>query len=73
MYKSNEGTWFTWSLKLWAEGKFRSSFDYDNPPPFLIQPGLGEYRREVQLFPRSPEFIPEWLQEKLDEIDRRLR
>lgn len=72
MYRENQGTWFTWDLAIRSEGKFRSSFDYDNPPPFSIEPGFGEYRREGKLFPRSPEFTPDWLQEKFDEIDRRL-
>lgn len=72
MYKENQGTWFTWELEIWSEGKFRSSFDYDNPPPFSIEPGIGEYRREGKLFPRSFEFTPIWLQEKLEEIKRRL-
>ena len=72
MYKENQGTWFSWDLAIRSEGKFRSSFDYDNPPPFSIEPGIGEYRREGKLFPRSPEFTPDWLQEKFDEIERML-
>lgn len=73
MYKENKGTWFTWELAIRAEGEFRSVFDYDNPPPFLIEPGMGEYRREGRLFPRSLELTPDWLQGKFDEIERRLR
>lgn len=71
MYKIDQRTWFTWELTIWEEGRFGSSFDYDNHPPFLIEPGLREYRREASLFPRSPEFTPAWLREKFDEIDQR--
>ena len=30
-------------------------------------PGLGEYKTEVDWFPRDQEFIPDWLREKLEQ------
>lgn len=50
-----------------------SVFDYDNRLLFTFDPGLSDYRKERKLFPRSAEFTPGWLQEKIDETDRRLQ
>lgn len=69
MYKENEGTWFSLKLKLWNTGRYKSEFDYDNPPDFLFDPDLREYAREVKLFPRAEEFMPDWLSEKVDEAN----
>ncbi|MGW8529356.1 hypothetical protein [Nocardiopsis sp. NPDC055824] len=69
MYKENEGTWFSLKLKLWNTGRYRSVLDYDNPPDFLFDADLREYLREVKLFPRSEEFMPDWLREKVDEAN----
>ncbi|WAE74281.1 hypothetical protein OUQ99_03935 [Streptomonospora nanhaiensis] len=69
MYKENEGTWFSFKLKLWSEGTYRSEFNYEDPPKFLFGPDLNEYARDIKLFPRSEDFTPAWLQEKIDEAN----
>ncbi|WP_223838921.1 hypothetical protein [Nocardiopsis deserti] len=69
MYKPGEGTWFSFKIKLWSEGRYRTEFNYDEHPDFLFDPDLREYSREVKLFPRNADFMPDWLREKIDEAD----
>lgn len=35
MYKENRGTWFSWELVLWREGKYKSKFNYTDLPRLL--------------------------------------
>jgi hypothetical protein len=67
MYKENEGTWFSLKLKLWSEGRYRTEFNYEDPPQFLFSPDPGEHLRELRIFPRTEDFTPPWLREKIDE------
>lgn len=67
MYKEGEGSWLSWDLRLWSEGRFKSRFNYDEYPPFSFAPGVEDYLDEMRIFPRSEEFTPEWLQSGIDE------
>ncbi|MGW8439290.1 hypothetical protein ACWGKS_29475 [Nocardiopsis sp. NPDC055879] len=70
MYKQNRGTWFSWELMLWSEGRYKSKFNYTDLPPFTFGPDSDDFLEEMRIFPRSEEFIPGWLQEKIDEANR---
>lgn len=67
MYKQNEGSWFSWELRLWSEGIFKSRFNYHEYPPFSFSPGTEDYLDEMRIFPRGEEFTPDWLQSEIDE------
>lgn len=70
MYKENEGSWFSWELRLWSEGRFKSGFNYDEYPSFSFSPGSEDYLDEMRIFPRSEEFTPGWLQSEINEASR---
>ncbi|MFD3684386.1 hypothetical protein ACFWTE_06160 [Nocardiopsis sp. NPDC058631] len=69
MFRENQGTWFSFDLKLWSNGKYRSEFNYEDPPNLLFGVNLREYTRDVRIFPRTEEFTPTWLREKLEEAN----
>ncbi|WP_152486385.1 antitoxin YezG family protein [Nocardiopsis lucentensis] len=71
MYQEGKGTWFSMKYTIFRPGKFKSEFNYDNPPEFLFSPSNDNYAQELKHFPRGEEHIPEWLREKLREADGR--
>lgn len=70
MYRENEGTWFSWKLDLSSEGKFKSNFNYDTYPPFSFSPSLEDYHEDMEMYPRSEEFTPDWFQEGLNQDEQ---
>lgn len=57
----DRGAWFTMTLDIDAAGEFSASFDYDNKPQFDFEVSEESIRDDLQVFPRSPEFYPEWI------------
>jgi hypothetical protein len=63
------GAWFKAQVKLFADGRVESNFDYDNPPDFGVMPILAEdLDAELTNWPRNPENIPAWFREKMAEL-----
>lgn len=66
MYREGVGTWFSMSMHIIQPGRFKVHFNYDEEPGgYMLPPDPREFIEDLKLFPRSPENIPMWLQEKL--------
>ena len=53
-----------------CEPNLGNSYFFETSDGLDIRPGdpdLGEYKTEVDWFPRDQEFIPDWLREKLEQ------
>lgn len=69
MYRRNEGTWFGMRFMMdppdayWVA--YNRAFDplWDPPPP------AGEWRRDLAVFPRAENALPEWLRARLTAPD----
>jgi Immunity protein YezG-like len=56
-----KGAWYGAVFTVDRAGKFDVTFDYDTKPAF---PGGIEdesYLKDLEAFPRDPEYIPEWM------------
>lgn len=58
MYRENQGTWFSWKLEVWSDGRYKSRFNYDEHPLLAFAPDPDEYFNEMRKFPRGEEFTP---------------
>ena len=58
----DRGAWFTMTLAIDSTGKYSAGFDYDNKPDFGYEPSDESLLDDLETFPRSPEFYPEWAQ-----------
>lgn len=61
-YRPDLGTWFTAHLVVEADGRIGLEVDGDNPPP--LEPAPGAWADELRRFPRDPQHLPSWLQER---------
>lgn len=68
MYKEGKGTWFSFEYIIFLPGKFDCNFNYYERPDFDFQPSSRDFLREVSMFPREGEHMPEWLQEEVDRV-----
>ena len=60
-----KGTWFTAVCTITPEGKMSFDFDYDNEPAWTTPTYVGHYLEEWEQYPRSPQYTPAWLAERL--------
>lgn len=69
LYEPGRGTWF--SARVSIDPPDRVHFDYNKDfEPVLMPPiSAAHYAEELQMFPRDPEHIPEWLSAKLAAAD----
>ena len=67
----DRGTWFTAVCTITPEGRMSFDFDYDNEPQWRTPTYVGHYLEEWEQYPRSPEFTPSWLAERLAEARAR--
>ncbi|MFW6642112.1 hypothetical protein ACOALZ_18970 [Nocardiopsis algeriensis] len=66
MYEKVKGTWFSMTLTITPPESFEVEFNYDKTMSIHPLPPLpGSYAYELEKYPRDPEYIPDWLQEKL--------
>ncbi|WP_405178886.1 hypothetical protein OG225_33680 [Nocardia sp. NBC_01377] len=65
MYKPGEGTWFAARFYLTAPRQEFVIFDFDNDPAFENPIDPSEWRRDIALYPRDPQFVQKWLRELL--------
>ncbi|MEU3309507.1 hypothetical protein [Nocardiopsis sp. NPDC006832] len=71
MYRPGKGTWFSATYHITPPASYSIDFNYDQEamtePP---TPSSMDYYNDLQLFPRDPEHIPDWLQEKIREAEQ---
>ena len=67
MYTQGRGTWFSMHYTITPPAHYDVTFNYDDPPDFLIPASPHAYVDDLEYFPRDPEHIPTWLQQKIDE------
>ncbi|MBB6119478.1 immunity protein YezG family protein [Nocardiopsis algeriensis] len=66
MHQEGKGTWLSMELTITQPGRFKVEFNYDkNTSIHPLPPLPGGYAYELEKYPRDPEYIPDWLQEKL--------
>lgn len=70
MYQEGKGTWFSMTYTITRPSSFTVEFNYDEQPKFQFAPDPELYVEDLKRFPRNPEHIPEWLQEKLREAEQ---
>ncbi|WP_247595368.1 hypothetical protein [Actinomyces procaprae] len=67
------GAW-TW-CRLWmdvSDGVLHQECDWMREPDFGSVPaGAGEYAIELDIYPRDPDFVPEWLAERAAAYEKR--
>ncbi|MBB6120686.1 hypothetical protein [Nocardiopsis algeriensis] len=66
MYQEGKGTWLSMVINIARPGRFKASFNYDGEVgihPLPADP--GSYALELRKFPRDPEYMSDWLREKL--------
>ncbi|WP_241474688.1 hypothetical protein [Nocardiopsis xinjiangensis] len=69
MYKQGRGTWFSMHYTITPPTRYDATFNYDDPPDFLILPIPHDYLDDLEYFPRDPEHIPHWLRQKINEAN----
>ncbi|MFD0692098.1 immunity protein YezG family protein [Actinomadura fibrosa] len=69
MYERGKGAWFTVEFRLSRSGRFSIDYDFDNEPEWAAPVVPESYVEDLERFPREPENIPAWLQEKLDAVE----
>ncbi|WP_241474769.1 hypothetical protein [Nocardiopsis xinjiangensis] len=69
MYQKGRGTWFSMRYTITPPTHYDVTFNYDDPPKFLFSPSPHGYADDLARFPRDPEHIPAWLQQKIDEAN----
>lgn len=66
MYRENGGTWFGARLVVHPSGTVQGDFDHHGEPQFSSPLDPEDYQDELQLYPRDPEHLPEWLRRHLE-------
>lgn len=69
MYEKNRGTWFSAQLDLVAGREHETRFNYDEDPQWWPDVPAVAFSSDLAEFPRDPEHIPPWLQEKLTQAE----
>ncbi|WP_152522900.1 hypothetical protein [Nocardiopsis potens] len=68
MYVENKGTWFSMLVLCKKSEGYEVKYNYKSKPAFDIEPVSETYVEDLKYFPRGLDFIPEWLQGKIDEL-----
>ncbi|MFG2084960.1 MULTISPECIES: hypothetical protein [unclassified Spirillospora] len=64
MYADGLGTWFSAKFRLTYPFSYEIEYDRENDPKWATSPPAKAYAEELELYPRTPENIPAWLQDK---------
>ena len=64
-YEKYRGAWLTADLSFSEKGKYNTIFGYIKRPDWMVEPSLNDYRQDLNDFPRSPIYVPDWLKEIL--------
>lgn len=66
MYHPERGTWFSARFELRAGSESEAAFNYDNDPEWWPSVPPEVFARDLATFPRSPEYMPKWLADLLN-------
>ena len=66
MYVEGKGTWFSLEYTITRPGNFTVNYNYDEDPGLTFATDQA-FTNDLKYFPRDPENIPGWLQERLRE------
>lgn len=68
MYRPNQGTWFSMTLKVTPAGDgWEADYNYTQKPVWeLGEPVNDTYAQELYLFPRDEDHIPGWFREEME-------
>lgn len=69
MYQPDRGTWFSASLTLHRSAEPQVVFNFDDPPLWVPPLPTGTFSRDLAVYPRSPEHIPQWLADAVMDAD----
>lgn len=65
MYQQGQGTWFGARLRFDYIARLDIQFNWSKEPEWGgIAPSQDSYREELERFPRNPDFVPTWLEQK---------
>lgn len=67
MYEPGRGTWFALRFTVDPPMEYRVLFDHDHDPNWWPALPASEWRSDLEVYPRDPEHVPDWLREKLIE------
>ena len=73
MADPERGTWFEARFSVFPDGNFTTVFDYDNRPVLKNRKGYefqltsAAFLEDLEMYPRSPEHMPEWLAQMVAE------
>jgi hypothetical protein len=65
MYEPGEGTWFSVRCLIDAPGRQRISYNMDWNPGWESSIKPASWMRDLEVFPRDPAHLPEWLRDQL--------
>jgi hypothetical protein len=57
----DKGAWYSMDLTILPSGNFNIQFEYEIKPEFSIPLEDSDFIKDYQKFPRSKNYIPEWL------------
>jgi len=66
MYQEDKGTWFSIKYTIVRPSKYSVDFNYDEYPDFTFRPAPEGFVDDLEIVPRSEEFIPDWLREQIE-------
>lgn len=66
MYEEDKGTWLSLRLTIDPPGDYRVNFNFDLDPVWDPPIPDSEIVEDLNAFPRAAEYVPDWLQAKLD-------
>ncbi len=67
MYQENTCTWYSMTLTVRPDGTgYDVDYTYTTEPEWgLLSPEDEDYRKDLYMFPRTPEHIPDWFAPRL--------
>ena len=60
---SSKGAWYSMTMEIHKDGKFKVDFNYDDKPNFGIEIDEERYFVDFQAYPREEQYIPQWLKD----------
>ncbi|WP_432570485.1 antitoxin YezG family protein [Kineococcus sp. SYSU DK005] len=69
MYRDAGEVWYTAVIVITSDGRITFDFDYDGEPSWKIPVSSPAYVEDLELFPREPDALPSWLQDKVQKSD----
>lgn len=59
------GTWISSLFRIQQPGTYEVKFNREVEPRWAANPPAAEFARELEMFPRTPENIPDWFNSRL--------